>query len=69
VDVNLGRGTTGFDVARFARQVIPDLSVIYITGEASAGSFMAFGVPESDYIQKPFAPGELVEKLRARRVG
>src|SRR5436190_23216506 len=35
VDVNLGAGTTGFDVARFARQSIPDLPVIYVSGQAS----------------------------------
>ena len=31
-DVNLGRGTTGFDVARAARAARPDLAVIYMTG-------------------------------------
>ena len=35
VDVNLGSSTSGFDVARFARQVIPGLPVLYVTGAAS----------------------------------
>jgi predicted esterase len=30
VDVTLGTGTTGFDVARFARQLDPHLAVIYV---------------------------------------
>jgi CheY-like chemotaxis protein len=30
-DVNLGRGTTGFDVARAARGVRPDLAIVYMT--------------------------------------
>jgi CheY-like chemotaxis protein len=66
VDVNLGAGTTGFDVARFARQIIPDLPVVYVSGEAPLASFRAFGVPESDFLEKPFAPGELLEKLQTR---
>ena len=47
VDVNLGVGTTGFDVARRARQVTPDIRVVYISGEANARSWMSFGVPSS----------------------
>jgi CheY-like chemotaxis protein len=60
VDVNLGEGTTGFDVARFARQLNPRLPVIYVSGAASPGSFKAFGVPDSIFLQKPFTPHELV---------
>jgi DNA-binding response OmpR family regulator len=67
VDVNLGAGTTGFDVARFARQVIPDLPVLYVTGEASPDSFKAFGVPESDFLEKPFTASELLARLQVRR--
>jgi CheY-like chemotaxis protein len=66
VDVNLGPGTTGFDVARLARQVIPDLPVIYVSGEASLDSFKAFAVPDSDFLEKPFAPGELLDMLQTR---
>jgi DNA-binding response OmpR family regulator len=66
VDINLGAGTTGFDVARFARQVIPDLPVIYVSGEASQESFKAFGLPESDFIAKPFTAGDLLAKLQTR---
>lgn len=66
VDVNLGPGTTGFDVARFARQIIPHLAVIYVSGQASPESFRAFGVPDSAFVQKPFAPDELIEAVRAR---
>ena len=66
LDVNLGAGTTGFDVARYARQVVPGLPVIYVSGEASRASFQAFGVPDSDFLEKPFTPDELLEKLQAR---
>jgi DNA-binding response OmpR family regulator len=66
VDINLGAGTTGFDVARFARQVIPQIPVLYVTGEASSDSFQAFGVPNSDFLEKPFTADELLAKLRRR---
>jgi DNA-binding response OmpR family regulator len=64
VDVNLGAGTTGFDVARFARQVIPDLPVVYVSGHSSEQSFEAFGVPGSHFILKPFGADELIAKVR-----
>lgn len=64
VDVNLGPGVTGFDVARFARQMRPALPVLYLSGEASEASFRAFGVPGSAFVAKPFAAEELVRRLR-----
>jgi CheY-like chemotaxis protein len=64
VDVNLGAGTTGFDVARFARQVFPDLPVVYVTGQASPESFNAFGVPGSVLVMKPFTADELRAAMR-----
>lgn len=64
VDVNLGPGVTGFDVARFARQMRPSLPVLYLSGDATEASFRAFGVPGSGFVAKPFAPEELVRRLR-----
>lgn len=63
VDVNLGTGTTGFDVARFARQMDASIPVLYVTGHASEASFKAFGVPGSAYVAKPFSADEIVAKL------
>lgn len=54
LDVNLGQGTTGFDVARFARQMSAATAVIYVSGEADLGSWEAFGVPGSRFLPKPF---------------
>jgi DNA-binding response OmpR family regulator len=65
LDVNLGTGTTGFDVGRFARQVIPKIAVIYVSGQAPRDSYGAFGVPFSAFLQKPFAASELVDILTA----
>ena len=64
VDVNLGVGTTGFDVARRARQVRPQIRVVYMSGEANARSWMSFGVPSSDYVSKPFPLERLAGLLR-----
>ena len=64
VDVRLGVGTTGFDVARRARQVTPQIRVVYMSGEANALSWMSFGVPSSDYVSKPFPLERLAGLLR-----
>jgi CheY-like chemotaxis protein len=64
IDVNLGLGTTGFDVARRARQVTPRIRVIYMSGEANAQHWMTFGVPSSDYVSKPFPLERLADLLR-----
>ncbi len=69
LDINLASGTTGYEVARFARQVIPEVAVFYLSGEVAPGSFHASGVPRSEFLEEPFAPDEIAErtsrKLRA----
>jgi DNA-binding response OmpR family regulator len=60
-DINLGVGVTGFDIARQARQLNPDLKVIYITGHAS--HLDKFGVPDSVMVPKPFYPNELADRV------
>ena len=65
-DVNLGPGTTGFDVARAARQMNPAIAVIYASGEASPESFRMFGVPDSAFLSKPFRAGQLLQALEAQ---
>jgi DNA-binding NtrC family response regulator len=66
VDVNLGVGTTGFDVARVARRTHPGLVVVYISGEASETSFEAFRVPDSDFFEKAFDSDVLASLLLSR---
>jgi DNA-binding response OmpR family regulator len=61
-DVNLGRDLTGWDIARRAREVIPNLPVVYVTGD-SAHEWTAHGVPQSAIIGKPFAPAQVVVAL------
>jgi CheY-like chemotaxis protein len=61
VDMNLGLGTTGGDVARFARRLHPDLPVVFMSGELAPRSPGNFGVPGSVFVAKPFT----VEQLRS----
>lgn len=61
-DVELGGGTTGWDVARHAREVRPDLPVVYMTGGGSQ-EWASHGVPNSVLVNKPFAPAQLVTAM------
>ena len=64
VDVNLGRGTTGFDVARFARSINATVPVIYITGDAPR-SVAKFGVEGGVLVAKPFDQRRFYEVIDA----
>ena len=61
-DIDLGKGPDGFDVARHAREVHPDLPVIFISG-AMGRRVAAEGVPGAEFIGKPFHPSEILEVL------
>ena len=59
-DVNLSPGKlTGWHVAKRARELKPDVPVVYITG-ASGHEWASKGVPNSVLLQKPFAPAQAV---------
>ena len=58
-DVQLGKGPDGWDVARRARELVPDMPVVYVTAD-SAGDWASKGVPNSVLIQKPFANAQLI---------
>jgi DNA-binding response OmpR family regulator len=58
-DINLSGSLTGWDVAKQARELFPDLPVIYMTG-AAADQWPSHGVPHSVMLQKPFAPAQVV---------
>jgi DNA-binding response OmpR family regulator len=64
VDVNLGSGMTGYDVARYARTIDAALPGIYVSGQTSQVSFQIPGVAGSLFIAKPFEPVELLDRLR-----
>jgi CheY-like chemotaxis protein len=59
-DIKLGPSSpSGWEVARRARQVHPDIPVVYVTGD-SAHEWSSEGVPNSVLITKPFAPAQVV---------
>lgn len=61
-DINLGKGQDGWEVARRARELIPSLPVIYMSGHGSA-DWTSKGVPNSLILSKPFASAQLVTAI------
>ena len=61
-DIRLGAGPTGWDVARHARELRPDLPVVYATGD-SAHEWPIHGVPKSLVVQKPYAPAQVLTAI------
>jgi DNA-binding response OmpR family regulator len=57
-DIKLGEGPDGWDVGRRARELVPDMPVVYITGD-SIHEWSSKGVPDSVVVAKPFAPAQL----------
>jgi CheY-like chemotaxis protein len=61
-DVRMGEGPSGWDVARHARALKPQLPVVYATGQ-TADEWAAEGVPHSILVQKPFADAQLITAI------
>lgn len=62
-DIKLGTGLDGWEIARCAREITPDLPIVYVTGD-SAHEWGDQGVPNSRLLQKPFKSGELVDVIK-----
>ena len=62
LDVQLGRGPNGWDLARQARAGNPRLPIVYTTGD-SAYQWTTEGVPNSLAIAKPFVEAQLLAAL------
>lgn len=60
-DLHLGDDptTTGWDVARHARELQPDMPVVYLT-DGGADEWTSHGVPNSMLVKKPFAPAQVI---------
>lgn len=61
-DIRLPSGPDGWAIARHARELRPDIPVVYMTGD-SAADWAAKGVPNSVVLQKPSAPAQLVTAI------
>jgi two-component system response regulator MtrA len=67
LDVALGEGPTGHDVARLLRDrrdVVPIIMLTALDSEADAVQGLEAGA--DDYVTKPFKPVELVARVRAQ---
>ena len=58
-DIHLKGTLTGWDVAKRARELNPEIPVVYMTG-AAADEWPSRGVPNSVLLSKPFAPAQVV---------
>lgn len=58
-DIKLGGATSGWDVARHARELKADMPVVYMTG-SEGKDWPSLGVPNSILITKPFAPSQVL---------
>jgi DNA-binding response OmpR family regulator len=58
-DIRLKGDQDGWQVARRARELNPQLPVVYMSGD-SAVEHTSQGVPHSIMVQKPFAPAQIV---------
>jgi DNA-binding response OmpR family regulator len=61
-DIRLGKGPDGWEIARRARELIPNLPVVYISGHGSA-DWPSKGVPNSLTLSKPFATAQLITAI------
>jgi DNA-binding response OmpR family regulator len=60
--VNLGDDVTGWEVAKRARELHPDLPIVYTSG-GGVDEWSVKGVPNSVMIGKPFAAAQVVTAL------
>ncbi|GAA4747087.1 response regulator [Sphingomonas daechungensis] len=63
-DIGLGGGPDGWEVARYAREHQADIPIVYMTA-LSAGEWPTHGVPNSQLVQKPYAPAQLLAAISA----
>src|ERR1700760_715348 len=61
-DINLNGNITGWEVAKRARELNPEIPVVYMTG-AGADQWPSQGVPNSVLLNKPFAPAQVVTAI------
>ena len=58
-DIRLGAGPDGWAVARRARELVPTMPVVYMSGDSSP-EWSSKGVPNSLMVAKPFAPAQII---------
>jgi DNA-binding NtrC family response regulator len=61
IDVDIGEGG-GFALARHARQMNPQIAVVYMTG-TDVPRYVHEGVQQSSFVPRPFQPDQIVRAL------
>jgi DNA-binding response OmpR family regulator len=61
-DIRLESDIDGWAIARHARELIPNVPIVYMSGD-SAHDHSIYGVPGSIMLQKPFADAQLVTAI------
>lgn len=61
-DIKLQGSVDGWAIARRAREMLPHIPVVYMSGD-SAHEHTSLGVPDSIMIQKPFAPAQIITAI------
>ena len=67
-DIDLGDRGGGYEVARHARRVKPDIKVIYTSGGARE-DFASQRVEDATFVQKPYLPTQVCSLLRNKIAG
>ena len=61
-DIKLQGAVDGWAIARKAREMLPHIPVVYMSGD-SAHEHTSLGVPDSIMIQKPFATAQIITAI------
>ncbi|KQY12461.1 transcriptional regulator [Rhizobium sp. Root73] len=61
-DIRLGAGPSGWDVGHRARELVPNMPIVYMSGDSSF-EWSANGVPNSLMIGKPFANVQILTAI------
>ena len=64
-DINLGPGPNGFELARRARELRPEIRIVYASG-APQKDRTAQEAPGSAYLQKPYAIDQVVRAVSGK---
>lgn len=62
LDIDLGAGTTGFDVARYARRLHPQIAIVFSSG-TPADWLGQFGVEGAVFVSKPCTEAGILAAL------
>jgi len=61
-DIRMPGTLEGWDVARHAREADPSVAIVYISADSGA-DWLVHGVPDSIFLQKPFAASQVITAL------